>query len=442
MVQFYQPKKEKKQFPKNKMTIERLDGLGQGIAFFDNKPIFMQNALPGEVVEAKIFENRKQFAKAKVLKLLTKSADRIEPLCSHYQTCGGCQLQHITFEKQHQIKRQHFDLQFKQKCQLNLSSQTIDWISDTSFQYRRRARFALYQDKKNTPLQFGFRKGQEKQIVDISNCPILTQKLQVILMPIKAILTELSQPEKLGHLDLLDVESGACAILRITAPLNKNDQDKLRQLAKTLHIQFYLHEKQLTLLEGNADLYYKIGDLILHFSPFDFIQVNAKVNQKMIEAVLSWVDFKNLTVLDLFCGMGNFSLPIAKRAKKVVGVEGVLDLVKMAQKNKEENKSHLSAEVDFYQADLSALTGDENWLNDTYDLILLDPARDGAAFVINHLIAKQVKQVIYISCNPATFARDMDLFLKGSYRIDKIKLIDMFPQTKHNESMILLTLTD
>lgn len=453
MVQFYQPKyeKSKKQLAKQKLTIERLDGLGQGIAFLNKKPIFIQNALPDEVIEAQLTEDKKQFAKAKVLKWLCKSPDRIEPKCEHYLVCGGCQLQHLTLEKQHEIKRQHFDVQFKQSCKLDLSTQKIDWISEYPFAYRRRVRIALYQEKdkkdktaqnKKPLLQFGLRQANDNKIVNITNCPVLTSKLQAILMPIKQVLMTFEKPEKLGHLDLLDVESGVCAILRIIAPLTQSEQEQLKQLAKTLHIQFYLHGKQLELLEGQADLAYQVADLTLAFSPFDFIQINAKVNQQMITTVLNWIDFKDLTVLDLFCGMGNFSLPMAKRAKKVVGIEGVTNLIEMAQQNAIKNHALLSAKTDFYQADLTKLTGAEKWLNEAYDVALLDPARDGAALVSHHLISKKIKQILYISCNLATLARDMALFLQNGYKIEKIKLVDMFPQTKHNESMLLLRLIE
>lgn len=442
MVQFYRPQKPKKRNPKVtklKVTIERLDGLGNGIAFFENKPIFIANALPTEEVEIQITEDKKNYSKGKVLNWITQSSKRIAPLCSHYLKCGGCQLQHLTLDKQHEIKRSHFNAQFNQTCHLDLTDQKIEWISDEPFHYRRRVRIALYQTKKNEPLQFGLREDGQKNIVNLTTCPILMPELEALLSPLKTALMQLKHTEKLGHLDLLAVESGLTAILRITAPLINQDQLILKNAAEELNLNFYLHEKELTLLQGKPALFYQINQLTLAFSPFDFIQVNAKVNQLMINAVLNSIDFKGLKVLDLFCGMGNFSFPIATRAKKVVGVEVIEDLVNMARQNIIQNKALLTAKMAFYQADLTQLTGNESWLTEEYDLILLDPARDGALYLSEHLIKKRTKHIIYISCNLATLARDCALFLKANYTIKHINLIDMFPQTKHNESMLILT---
>ena len=316
------------------------------------------------------------------------------------------------------------------KCEVS------DVIADTPWGYRRRARLSLNYRSKEQKLQMGFRKSGSSDIIDVKQCPILVPQLEALLPHIRACLESLQGLRHLGHVELVQAGSGALMILRHTAPLSAADKEKLECFSHSQGLSLFL-APQSEILESVSEEspWYDSNGLRLSFSPRDFIQVNAGVNQKMVACALEWLDVRpEDRVLDLFCGMGNFTLPLAVRAASVVGVEGVPALVEKARENALNNGLH---NVTFFHENLEEDVTQQPWAKNGFDKVLLDPARAGAAGVMQHIIKLSPGRVVYVSCNPATLARDSDALLNAGYAIRRLAMLDMFPHTGHLESMVL-----
>ena len=268
----------------------------------------------------------------------------------------------------------------------------------------------------------------------------MVEQLDALLMPLQSCLRQIKQKKALGHIELIAVDSGIILVLRHTMPLTEQDSRLLIQFAEVHHISLYFHGDNLRHASGSKEHYYLINQLKLTFSPLDFIQVNSRINQKMIEKALAWLDVSaNDNILDLFCGMGNFSLPIATNCQSVTGIEGVEALVENAKFNTKLNKDKVKAKTQFFTCNLEDKQQFSLWNQTIFDKVLLDPARAGAYNATEEIIKISPSKIVYISCNPATLARDCKLFIKEGYNIAKIAILDMFPQTKHIESMLMLT---
>ncbi|XKM13582.1 23S rRNA (uracil(1939)-C(5))-methyltransferase RlmD [Orbaceae bacterium ac157xtp] len=438
MVTFYTPPKKQVTKQVITLTVERLDAFGQGIANYNGKKVFIKNALPSEVVNVKLLEDKKQYAKAHVVKYLSTSAVRLKPACPHYGVCGGCEMQHIPLETQHAIKSQALVDLIAKETEQNIPAQQAQVIDSKPYHYRRRARLAILFE--NNKLVIGFRKAESNQIIDIKQCPVLVPQLQELLNPLKICLKKIKNPRALGHAELLQVDSGTILVIRYIKPLTEADKNLLTDFAKQYNISLYLHGDHLIPLSGETEHYYSVGTLKLQFSPLDFIQVNGEINLKMIKQALDWLNLKaEDVVLDLYCGMGNFSLPIAKLCQHVIGIEGVTALVEKAKKNAISNQKQLLGKADFYVANLDKVDNNPTWFNDKITKVVLDPARSGANQVMDTIIHHAPQRIVYISCNPATLARDNKKLISAGYKIAQATILDMFPQTKHIESMLLFT---
>ncbi|MCO6523738.1 MAG: 23S rRNA (uracil(1939)-C(5))-methyltransferase RlmD, partial [Candidatus Schmidhempelia sp.] len=402
------------------VDIMALDAFGQGIAKEQGKTIFVKQALPGEKVDIHLTEEKKQYAKAEVVKRYNQSQLRVQPACRHFGVCGGCQLQHASTTLQQKSKQQALQHLLERDAGVDIKHLKIDVIAADSYAYRRRARLALRMVKDR--LVMGFRKENSNDIVNIEMCPVLMPKLANLIQPLRNTLNSLTNKRALGHVEIVEVESGIVIVLRHIKPLSEQDQQQLFDFAKRQQLSVYLHGETLVQLTQNDDPYYYIEELKLTFSPLDFIQVNQKVNQKMVAKALDWLALTDSDcVLDLFCGMGNFSLPIAKFAKQVVGIEGVKALVEKATTNvvinQQRNKSQ-RLNASFYQHDLDNLNNHVTWLHTTpFNKILLDPARSGALNMVKQIVSMTCSTIIYISCNPATLARDSKILLDAGYKI-------------------------
>lgn len=436
MVLFYTPTKKAVSSSTFKLQIKALDAFGQGIAYHNGKTIFVRNALPSEEVEVKLTEDKKQYAKARVIKYCSTSSMRAEPQCQHYGRCGGCEMQHIAPVMQHTIKSQALINLLHKETDYLLTEQAVSVVASNPYHYRRRARLAIM--LVNNQLQIGFRKKESNQIVDIKMCPVLVEELAHLLLPLKSCLQQLKNKKALGHAELIHTESGTILVLRHIHPLNDADRAQLIAFAKQYHLSLYLHGESCEHVYGSTNHYYDIEQWQLVFSPLDFIQVNATINEKMIQQAISWLDLQPTdAVLDLFCGMGNFSLPIAARCRKVIGVEGVPALVERAKQNLVLNAIKTTGTVDFFVGNLDNIDHQPIWFPSDINKVLLDPARAGAYQVMDKIIEHRPSHVVYISCNPATLVRDSKKLLQAGYQIVKSSILDMFPQTKHIESMLL-----
>jgi 23S rRNA (uracil1939-C5)-methyltransferase len=309
-------------------------------------------------------------------------------------------------------------------------------ISPLEKGYRRRARVSLMWEKKTRTLAFGFRQKQSKNIVTIKQCRVLEPKLNQLLIPLKALLETFQAPETLGHVELVLADQGAIIVLRHTKPLNASDQDTLIDLATTCGATLYLmpQNDQLDHVTGPLPSYSETG-VTIAFEPNNFIQVNRAVNQNMVAQAIQWLALESSDkVLDLFCGVGNFSLPMAQHVERVVGVEGVEAMVEQAKINAKLNQL---PNVTFFHANLDQDLQQTSWGAEKFDKILLDPARAGAQNIVAQLPVFSPTRIVYVSCNPATLARDSQSLLEQGYRIEKLAMLDMFPHTGHLESMAL-----
>ncbi|HGO5440036.1 TPA: 23S rRNA (uracil(1939)-C(5))-methyltransferase RlmD [Klebsiella oxytoca] len=428
MAQFYSAKRRVTTRQIITVTVNDLDPFGQGVARHQRKALFVSGLLPQEQAEVVLVEDKKQYARAQVKRRLSDSPQRQAPRCPHFGICGGCQQQHASVELQQQSKRAALARLMKREVD--------DIIAASPWGYRRRARLSLNYQPKTQQLQIGFRKANSSEIVDVVQCPVLVPTLGALLPAVRECLSGLQSLRQLGHVELVQADNGPLMVLRHTAALPAADKEKLERFSQSHGLSLYLAPQSeiLEQIRGEAPWYTSDG-LRLVFSPRDFIQVNDGVNQLMVHTALEWLDIQPQDrVLDLFCGMGNFTLSLAKRAAQVVGVEGVPALVAKGQENAALNALH---NVTFFHENLEEDVTRQAWAKHGFDKVLLDPARAGAAGVMLHIIKLAPRRVVYVSCNPATLARDSDVLLQAGYTIQRLAMLDMFPHTGHLESMVL-----
>ncbi|CAM3509550.1 23S rRNA (uracil(1939)-C(5))-methyltransferase RlmD [Vibrio aerogenes CECT 7868] len=440
MAQFFRPGKRTSPTSKHQLIrIERMDHQGAGIAYQGGKPIFVEGALPGEQVLVQLTEKKSKYARARLIDVKSASSSRQLPFCPHYGSCGGCNLQHLTHHEQVRYKQETL-----QQLMDKIAGQKIRLappVTDGERGYRRRARLSLKWDPKKKKLAFGFRKKQSNHIINVSECAVLDPVLEQLLIPLYELLQACSCPDKLGHLELIAGNAGPVMLLRTLGHLPDTDAENIRAFAVRHHISLYLkHDSgDPELLSGNTPGYDETGVPTL-FQPHHFIQVNRAVNQKMVNQAQEWLQLNSDDrVLDLFCGIGNFSLPVAKQVKDVVGVEGIDDMV--AQGNLNAMQNHLT-NLKFYQANLEGNVAENQWASERFDKILLDPARAGAKGIIDMIGQFGAERIVYVSCDPSTLARDTQSLSGQGYQLEKLGMLDMFPHTSHLESMALFVKSD
>lgn len=431
MAQFYSAKR--RVTTRQIITVEAtdLDPFGQGVARHNGKALFIAGLLPNERAEVTLTEDKSKYSRGQVKRRLNDSPERVAPRCPHFGVCGGCQQQHASVALQQSSKSTALARLMKHEVN--------EIISGQPWGYRRRARLSLSYEPKTQKLAMGFRKAASSDIVDVKQCPVLVPRLEALLPHLRNCLSDLQGARALGHVELVLADNGPLMVLRHTAPLSAQDREKLERFSHSHELTLFL-APQSEILErvSGDDPWYLSDGLRLTFSPRDFIQVNDGVNQQMVAKAIQWLDVQpDDRVLDLFCGMGNFTLPLAQRAASVVGVEGVNALVEKGQRNARHNALD---NVTFFHENLEEDVTQQPWAQHGFDKILLDPARAGAPGVMQHIIKLAPKRVVYVSCNPATLARDSEALLSAGYQIQRLAMLDMFPHTGHLESMVLFQL--
>ncbi|WP_312927625.1 23S rRNA (uracil(1939)-C(5))-methyltransferase RlmD [Pseudescherichia sp.] len=428
MAQFYSAKRRVTTREIITVTVNDLDPFGQGVARHNGKALFIPGLLPGERGEVTLTEDKRQFARGAVKRRLNDSPDRETPPCPHFGVCGGCQQQHASVALQQRSKSHALARLMKHEVD--------DIIAAEPWGYRRRARLSLNYQPKTQTLEMGFRKASASEIVNVVRCPVLASPLEAAIPSLRECLQSLEAVRHLGHVELVLADNGPLMVLRHTAPLPAADREKLERFSHSHGVALFLAPESAILEQVSGELpWYTSDGLRLTFSPRDFIQVNDKVNQQMVDRALAWLDIQpDDRVLDLFCGMGNFTLPLAKRAASVVGVEGVAALVAKAQENAQQNGLQ---NVTFFHENLEDDVTKQPWAQRGFTKVLLDPARAGAAGVMQHVLKLSPKKVVYVSCNPATLARDSEALLNAGYTMSHLAMLDMFPHTGHLESMVL-----
>ncbi|MBC8493350.1 MAG: 23S rRNA (uracil(1939)-C(5))-methyltransferase RlmD [Candidatus Thioglobus sp.] len=424
------------------LTIESLSHEGRGIAHLDEKVIFVSGALPGEMVIADRTFSRAKFEEADVKEVIKAADHRISPKCEVFGICGGCSFQHLSSEDQISAKGEWLKDAFLGQAK----AEPEQWLAPLQVQnwgYRRKARLGVRYVAKKEKVLVGFREKKSGFITNMSRCEVLHPSLGDNLEVLAEAIGKLSIKSQVPQIEVAVAEHNTVLILRHLEPLNEQDEQVLRDCAKALAVTFYTQsggEDTVKPLDQPVVLTYSHPDhdIEMEFLPTDFTQVNFKLNQKMINLALELLDLnEHDEVIDLFCGLGNFTLPMARYAKHVVGVEGDMGLIERAKYNAEQNKI---GNTDFYKADLfKEVEGFEWFRGKTYNKALIDPARSGAIEIVELLPKLGVNHLVYVSCNPATLARDTAKLIELGYKLKTAGVMDMFPQTAHVESIALFT---
>jgi len=421
---------------KQRLKIERLANDGRGIGFVEGRTWFVAGSLAGEEVEARVLGAHGKVVEARTERVFQASPLRRPAPCKHFGRCGGCSVQQMPHDEQLALKQRMLAEQLSRVAGVEPEEWAAPLTGD-EFAYRRRARIAVRWDVRSKQLDVGFRAASSQDIIAIEECPVLVQALQPIMTALPAMLRSLGKPQALGHVELFSGSANAL-LLRHTAPLAENDLATLKAFCDAHGAQLWLHgEGEPQPVDPSAALGYCLEpwNLALAYRPGDFVQVNAQVNTAMISQALDWLEPRaDERVLDLFCGLGNFALPMALKSREVVAVEGVETMVQRATSNAASNDLH---NVKFYQADLSQPLDKAAWVAEGFRAVLLDPPRDGAFEVVRNLKALGAERLLYVSCNPATLARDTVELIRQGYRLKRAGILDMFPQTAHVEAMAL-----
>jgi 23S rRNA (uracil1939-C5)-methyltransferase len=423
-----------------KLTIERIDHNGCGVAYYKKKAVFVEQTLLAEQVTAKVIEQTSKFIKAKLLSVESNSEYRVKPICRHFSTCGGCDLQHIDPSQHMAFKQDKIVQLFKRQG----IEQALPWqpaIIKSPLNYRRKARIGVQYDKKGQAL-IGFRQKGSNQLTAIKQCPVLVPGLANIFSQLKSIIDALTAHKCIGHIEVIATQH-VTLVVRQLVKLTSHDQKIWQQAAQKYQWSVYFDDgKSRQALAESEPLQYSLNsNVAIEFCVDDFIQVNHDVNVAMVEQALLWLELNSDDqVLDLFCGLGNFSLPIAKKVAHVYGVEGVQTMVDKALENAKLNGID---NCHFYQADLNSSWQSLSWLTaSNVNKVLLDPARAGAETAVVEVAKLAVEKIVYVSCEPSSLARDTKQLLALGYRVEKISMIEMFSHTKHVETMVLFKRTN
>ena len=418
---------------------------GRGIADLEGKKVFVAGALEGESVRFQRRKFRRNYDEAELLEILEPAAERIEPRCAVFGRCGGCSLQHVSHARQVTIKAQVLRDNLERIGGVE-PERWLEPLTGPEWHYRRRARLAVKDVKGKGRVLVGFRERHAPFITDMHRCEVLAEPADQLIDPLSDLIGGLSIRARLPQIEVAIAENAVGLVFRVLDPPSASDLESLRGFGADHDCRIYLQPKGLDSVEcihpgpDVESLWYTLPefDVRIDFDPVGFVQVNADVNRAMVaRAIELLAPEPEDRVLDLFCGLGNFSLPLARRAGTVLGVEGERMLVKAGEANARANGLE---NVSFRQADLSALTGKESWLSDGWDRVLLDPARSGAAEVVAEIRRTRAQRLVYVSGNPGTLARDAGELVAAGYGLEAAGIIDMFPHTAHVESIAVFNL--
>ena len=434
--------RRRKQLPETPepASIETLSHDGRGIARRDGKTTFIDNALPGEEVMFKFTYMRRKFDEGKAVEIVTASPDRVTPPCEHSTLCGGCSLQHMSPAVQ--VARKEAVL--REQLQHFGGLEPEEWLAPLTGPvtgYRSKARLGVkYVEAKGETL-VGFREKRNSFIAQLRTCEVLIPDVGHRLSELRTLMHSLESRSRIPQIELAAGDDDVALIIRHLDPLPEADQQALVGFCQNLGWHCYLQPGNESTVhrvwpeDGEQRLYYShpSAGVELAFHPTDFTQVNAEINRKMVPLALDLLDISpEHTVLDLFCGLGNFTIPAAKRAGKVVGVEVSQAMVQRGYENARRNGLE---NLEFHAWDLSQDISGQAWARQAYDRILIDPPRTGALEMVKLMPRLGASRIVYVSCNPATLARDAGELMALGYRLKAAGVMDMFPHTTHVESI-------
>lgn len=439
-------RRRRKRLPEEtlELEIESLSHEGRGIAHIDGKVVFVDFALPGEIVEFKYTRCSKNFDEGRAINVIRASADRVEPVCEHFGVCGGCSMQHQAHEAQIQSKQDSLMQQFEHAAHTQPNI-ILPPLRGPVIHYRQKARLGVKYVHKKGKVLVGFREKGNAFLADLSRCPVLHESVGERLTELSDLIMGMQAKESIPQIEVAVSDEQTALVLRHLEALNQADCEALVAFAKHTGLQIMLQSGGPDTVrplwpENPPALSYTLKEqaVTIEFQPNDFTQVNSEINQSMVSNALQMLELnKHDRVLDLFCGLGNFSLAMARQCAEVTGVEGAQAMVLKARENARENAID---NVEFFAADLSADISNEPWLQQQYDKILLDPPRSGAMEMLKYIGKLGAKRIVYVSCNPATLARDTDTLVNQyGYTLEQAGVMDMFPHTAHVESIALFT---
>ena len=463
-------REKQRQQPSLTFNIEALSHEGRGISHYvqqeghptdkTGKKVFVAFALPGETVTAKVHEIHKKYEEADCKMVLANpSPDRIEPVCPHFGICGGCSLQHMHPDAQIFFKQNVLTSHFQHFGGLE-PEQWLPPLRSTRTDYRRKARLGVRWVAKKERILVGFRERKSSFLTDLNVCKVLDAQIGERIEQLKQLLTGLAGRENISQLEMaigdeiatvaadrqVTDNKSVAMIVRHLKPLINSDVQQLLAFAREVNWQLYLQPEgydtahRIDQPDAPMRLYYELPDFNVRFafSPLDFTQVNCDINRQMVTLACDLLDLKQgERVLDLFCGLGNFSLPLARRVGpngQVVGVEGSPEMVARGFENAELNGM---SNLEFYAQDLTKDFSHQPWAVQGFDALLIDPPRAGAEEVMHYLPKFNARRIVYVSCNPATLARDAGILAQSGYRMKKAGVMDMFTHTGHVESIAL-----
>lgn len=432
----------KKRLPEGEFNavIESLSHDGRGVSRIDGKAVFIHGALPGERVLFSYSYIGKTHDEGVVRDILEPSDDRVEPICERFGVCGGCSLQHMRSDRQIGFKQQSL-IDALHRIGKTVPESIEPPITSRPSGYRKKARLGVKYVAAKQKVLIGFRERGSSFITDTDHCPVLHPAVGENLLPLAELIGTFSIRDRIPQIELAVGDDGIILIFRLLEPLPPEEADRLVALCERYHWTPYVQEAgpdSVRPLTDQLQLFYELPDEMLRFDflPTDFTQVNTEVNRKMIAQAMEWLrPSPDERILDLFCGLGNFTLPLARRARQVTGVEGDVALVRRAIENMERNGI---GNVSYHVANLYEPLEHARWARERYDAVLLDPPRSGAIEIMPLIEATGASRVLYVSCYPGTLARDAgELVHRHGYRMVKAGVMDMFPHTAHVESMAL-----
>lgn len=420
------------------VDIEGMSHEGRGIARVDGKTVFVFGALPGERVLIQLQKVGRNFDEATSVEIIKASSQRIKPHCDAFSVCGGCSLQHLNNDDQ---------ISFKQDSLLGMMAhasipvgEVIPALRGESWGYRRKARLGVKYVRKKEKALVGFRERNSSFLADMSRCEVLIPEVGHKLELFAELIESLQAREQIPQIEVAADDDNIQLVFRHLQVLLQADSDKILEFGKRhgFHIQLQPAgpDSIVNLYPQQQELYFKPlhdSDIRIAFNALDFVQVNSELNQKMVAQALHYLELQpDDEVLDLFCGLGNFTLPMARLCASVVGVEGDSAMVERAR---QAARSQLIDNSEYHAADLSKPDSDHAWMKMKYDKILLDPPRSGAQEIASLIKRFKASGIVYVSCQPSSLVRDTAIICAQGYRLSHLGVMDMFPQTAHVESM-------
>ncbi len=439
------------------LEVESLDLEAQGVARrADGKVVFIEGALPGERVQVQVSRKKNQWEQGPMSALSRESTQRVRPACPHFGlhagACGGCKMQHLHPAAQVAVKQRVLEDNLwhlaKVKPQMMLPA-----IHGSSWGYRDRARLSVRHVAKKGTALIGFHERKSRYVADMQVCPVLPAKVSALLLPLRALINTMDQRDRLPQIELAAGDTVTALVLRHLGPLSEADQQRLRDFGTRHCVQWWLQphgpETAQLLDEGGPELNYRLPEfgITMPFKPTDFTQVNPHINRVLVARALRLLAPKaDERVIDWFCGLGNFTLPLATLARQVLGIEGSEVLVARARDNARLNG--LAAKAEFQARNLFEITPHDIRELGPASCWLVDPPREGA-FALAKAVADlhgtpgwlPPRRIVYVSCNPATLARDAGLLVhQAGYALSQAGVVNMFPHTAHVESMAVFDL--